>query len=273
MRDFNTVVLFFFTIILLIFMQRKLTQATIPFALMMLLIAPTTVGQCFEYTFVCHIMLISSIAYLWNPKGFFLDERVYYLFLFSGILLAYFDLLTAPTITLTFPLALVCLKEKRSWKSLVLCAVFWLIGYSGMWAGKWVIALISQRGEFLTPLIEKMILWTAPEMPDTGSAISRIGALNLNFAVLFQEKYVNMAMVSYGGVAIINSIINCRKLSLENINKCISLYFPVVICMAWILIMASHSAVHFVFTYRNLAPCMFCLLCALDLGNVTAKGN
>ena len=144
---------------------------------MFVLIAPTAAGQCFEYSFAVHIMLLASIFYLWNPGDFFSGERLYYLFLISGILLAYFDFMTAPTITLTFPLALVCLNEKRTWKSLIFCGVFWGIGYAGMWAGKWLIALISMKSEFFDDLTMHLHLWTAAELPEKSEEISRIETL------------------------------------------------------------------------------------------------
>ena len=160
MRLVNTGVLFILIIVLMLILQRTLAEATLPFVLMMLLFAPTTVGQCFEYTFAVQVMLITCIAYLWNPKGVFSGNRICYLFLITGIQLAYFDFLTAPTITLSVPLVFVCMKEKPSWKTLLKYTVFWLAGYAGMWAGKWIIALVS-HGTSFSSLTGHFALWTS----------------------------------------------------------------------------------------------------------------
>lgn len=270
-RNINTVFMFVLIAILLVFMWKKLREALIPFILMILLIAPTAAGQCFEYSFAVHIMLLASIFYLWNPGDFFSGERLYYLFLISGILLAYFDFMTAPTITLTFPLALVCLNEKRTWKSLIFCGVFWGIGYAGMWAGKWLIALISMKSEFFDDLTMHLHLWTAAELPEKSEEISRIETLNKNLRALFNSMEIDIALLVYSVAALLNTTLKRKDLTVVRIDSSLSLFLPGVIGIAWILVLASHSNVHTFFTYRTLAPCVFCMLCALNIGGFSIK--
>ena len=238
---------------------------------MFVLIAPTAAGQCFEYSFAVHIMLLASIFYLWNPGDFFSGERLYYLFLISGILLAYFDFMTAPTITLTFPLALVCLNEKRTWKSLIFCGVFWGIGYAGMWAGKWLIALISMKSEFFDDLTMHLHLWTAAELPEKSEEISRIETLNKNLRALFNSMEIDIALLVYSVAALLNTTLKRKDLTVVRIDSSLSLFLPGVIGIAWILVLASHSNVHTFFTCRTLAPCVFCMLCALNIGGFSIK--
>ncbi len=217
-------------------------------------------------------MLLSCILLMWNPKGAFSGEKIYILFLVSGICLAYFDFLTAPTITLTIPLALICLREKQSWKTLLKWTLYWLAGYAGMWAGKWVISLILQSEAFFRSLTDHFALWTAEALPNS-TKITRIGALNANFEVLFQDLVVNLLLISYVILVAAGFIRNMKKLDLKYIDTTISLFFPALIPVLWILIMASHSVEHTFFTYRTLAPCVFCMLCGLDIGNITGSGQ
>lgn len=271
MRNINTVILFLLILILLVLVRKELPEALIPFILMILLFGPTAVGQCFEFTFAVHIMLITCILYLWNPKGLLTGDRIYYLFLIAGIALGYFDFLTAPTITLTVPLAMFCMKEEKSGKEMLLCATFWLAGYAGIWAGKWVIALIS-NGSSWSSLTDHFALWTS-ERPVGDQQITRIGTLNKNFEELFKNLYLDLAVLIYAVVVIIYAVKNRKRITSSQISRKLLLYFPGLIGIAWILVMARHSNVHTFFTYRTLAPCVFCLLCALNLSGLLKKGD
>ena len=265
MRNINTVFLFLLIVVLIVLMRKELPEAQIPFLLMILLMGPTTVGQCFEYTFAVHIMLITCILYLWNPKGRSTGDQIYYLFLFAGIALGYFDFLTAPTITLTVPLAFLCMKEEKSGKEMLLCTMLWFAGYAGMWVGKLAIALLLQ-GSSWSQLTEHFALWATTQSV-AGKQITRFGTLNKNFEMLFDNLYLDLAILGYAVVGIIHIVINRRKITPSQINRILSLYFPGMIGIAWILTIARHSNVHTFFTYRTLAPCVFCLLCALRMGD------
>ena len=167
---------------------------------------------------------------------------------------------------LTFPLALVCLNEKRTWKSLIFCGVFWGIGYAGMWAGKWLIALISMKSEFFDDLTMHLHLWTAAELPEKSEEISRIETLNKNLRALFNSMEIDIALLVYSVAALLNTTLKRKDLTVVRIDSSLSLFLPGVIGIAWILVLASHSNVHTFFTYRTLAPCVFCMLCALNIG-------
>lgn len=268
-RFFNTAVLFFLITFTGIILIQKLPQCTIPFLLTMLLIAPTAVGRCFEYYWLIVITLIAIILLIWNPKGYFWGESVYLLFLGSGIATAYFDFLTAPTVSLTIPLALFCIlrKDEKRFKTMLLCIVYWGMGYAGMWGSKWMIALIFEHGEFIDSLTSHVGLWASNTLPNTTS-ITRSGTLNKNFMALFKDLYIDLALAGYTILTVVCAIKRRKHINIQQINTCLLLYIPTLIGILWILMMASHSNVHTFFTYRTLAPCVFCILCGLDFGNM-----
>ena len=269
-RFANTVFLFFLITITVVILIRKLPYCVIPFMLTMLLIAPTTVGRCFEYYWLVCIMLISAILLIWNPRSWFSGESVFLLFLGAGIATAFFDFLTAPTISLTVPLALLCVlrKDEKRLKLMLVCVFYWGMGYVGMWGIKWLIAIVFNYRDFISSLTSHVTLWSSSILPDT-TKITRVGTLNKNFMTLFEDQYIDIILASYVVLIVTYAIKKRESIRREQIITCLLLYIPALIGIFWILFMASHSNVHTFFTYRTVAPCVLCILCGLDLGDIT----
>ena len=93
------------------------------------------------------ISLVSMcVIFHWNIRD---EERLVQLFLLSGSLTAFFDLLTAPLITFTFPLLALMFVDleigsfRWDWryvKRLILFGVVWSAGYLLTWGAKWILA-------------------------------------------------------------------------------------------------------------------------------------
>lgn len=269
-RFVNTVFLFILITVTMVILMRKLPQCAIPFILTMLLIAPTTVGSCFEYYWLICIMLISVILLIWNPRSRFSGESVFLLFLGAGIATAFFDFLTAPTISLTVPLAIFCVlrKDEKRLKEMILCIFYWGMGYAGMWGIKWLIAIIFDYREFISSLTSHVTLWSSNTLPDA-TKIARLGTLNKNFMTLFKDQYIDVILACYAIIIVAYAIKKRGSIRIEQITTCLLLYIPALIGLLWIFFMASHSNVHTFFTYRTVAPCVLCVLCGLDLGDIT----
>ena len=266
-RLLQSVVQAFLIICVAVMLFFRLPKALIPFLLFILLMAPTAIGQCMEYSSAFVIMLGAAFVLLWNPRDAWQGTKAVYLFLFSGVATAYFDFLTAPAITLTVPLALLCMTregEKNRLRLLIQCAAVWGVGYAGMWAGKWVIAFISQGTAFFENLSEQIALRSSATDLNN-AAVTRIGTLTLNFTALFENAYAFILINCYAAVTLFFDIKGRKEIKYRRIETSVMLYLPIVISVAWILILANHSTVHYWMTYRTLAPCIFCLLCALDV--------
>lgn len=115
----------------------KLPRCVIPFIISVILLAPTAVAKSLQFTNVPYISLLSILLILWNPGKIRENGKMKYLFLLSGILVAYFDLFTFPLLSLTLPLALLCMfkdqrENRKLLKNMILCTVYWGIGFAGM---------------------------------------------------------------------------------------------------------------------------------------------
>jgi len=156
LRIFNIVLLAALFIVAVILLGRMLGWSyAICFFLSLIIMWVWVVPFCLEYLSVFYIMGAGVVAILWLAKKGKLIKWGPETFLILGILTAYFDLFTAPLVTLGFPLvvAVLCLlrSQHRSdfgyvAKRVLLWTGVWLAGFAGFWAVKIVMtqALFGQ---------------------------------------------------------------------------------------------------------------------------------
>ncbi len=268
-RYINTVCLCFLLVLFLGVMNRKIPKCTIPFILAVLLLAPSAIANCMEFSPVVYIMLIISLIVL--VKGDDLSSKgLIFLFLMSGITTTYFDFLTAPTITLTVPLTVLCIQRegKEYRKKIVISCVFsWFMGFTGMWVGKWIIAFIFRYSEFVEQLVTQLKFRTS-SIAYSNVSISRFEIVKILIDALLENTYINKFIIGYTVVVVVGSIINRQNISFLRLYTALLLLIPIIIVFCWYYLIANHSSWHHFFTYRSAAPCVFALLCALDLGNI-----
>ena len=109
------------------------------------------IPYCFEYIFVFLIAYILSLLVLrmYDNNSKNLDI----LFLVSGIITCFFDFLTCETVSLTLPLFIytyLSIKNKKiTYKEIIKYCVLWGIGYSTMFALKWLVGYIYYGSDFI----------------------------------------------------------------------------------------------------------------------------
>ncbi|MBR3196481.1 MAG: hypothetical protein IKF50_07225 [Clostridia bacterium] len=270
-RNVNTVCLFAVILAVLILMMQKLRKCVVPFLCTLLFLAPTAMGSCFEYSRIFYISLFMCALILFDPGWLRKETGLLMMFLAGGILTAYLDFLSAPLLTLSVPLTVYCVREENSARLLrrvLLCCVFWAAGYAGMWAGKWIIALLFQRRGFLYSLF-----YSIQERSSTtvyNIKTSRIYAIRKNFAELLVSKKTDLLPALYALFAAAGMILYRRRITKRTIRTSAVLLFIAFFSVAWYFILANHSIVHFwLHAYRTGATSVFAVLCALDAGNIT----
>ena len=245
-------------------LARRLPRTVPAFLLAIMLLAPTTIGRTVEFSCVVFVMLLTVIALLggkaFSEPG---SDRVVYLFLGAGIATAFVDFLTAPTITLTIPLVLLCQLrrgEKGLLRLVVECVFLWGVGYAGMWGGKWAIALIADGGSFYADLKEAILLRTS-----TTEWASRTGAIRKCFKEVFSTGCLNAAFVLLGLWALAQDFRHRRELTREELRQNLLYLIPAVIPLVWYCVLPEHSVRHYWFTYRTGTGTVFALLALADL--------
>ena len=265
-RLLNSALQFFLLALVLLLMYRRAPRCLLPFGVMILLLAPTAIGKSLQFSSVYYIMLIELLLLLWNPRGFLSGDRLPLFFLLAGIATAFLDFLTAPTLTLTVPLCLLCADRqgqsaKEAAKRLLRCCLLWGIGYACMWGSKWLLDLIVTRGAFLTDLSRTMGQRAGTRVG--GQDYSRLHAVVSLFKTLFDDRYLLLLALAYAAAVPVICRRELRARLPQLPGDCAFLALPVLCAVGWVLVLSNHSLQHAFFTYRTLAPCVFALLTAI----------
>lgn len=192
-------------------------------------------------------------------------------FLVLGMATNFFDLLTAPLLTLGMPL-IICLyleiahragnRFLSSVKLLFFPSLAWGIGYGGCWVAKWAVgSLVLQRNVFAEAASQIFFRVSGSEdyPVDRGEAISE------NFDRMFLDpgKRLLLLLGVLLGIWLLLALIfwmPAKRLACGAMILAVAA-FP----YAWFLVMANHSQIHYWFTYRIQAMTLFGVVCWLEL--------
>ena len=114
-------------------------------------------------------------------------------FLLTGMATSYFDFLTYPVASLGMPLIVGLLLHRDETARtrlgrMVRGGLCWALGYAGMWAGKWALALLYGSEGFWSTLVGSLEVRTSHEVRGVGE-ISRLDALWKAASVFFEKPY------------------------------------------------------------------------------------
>lgn len=145
-----------------------------------------TVFVSMQYSSV-YILVYGAITYILLSKRHSLEKQCT-LFVFVGALTNFFDLLTAPLLTLCIPLLFILfLSAKReknplSAQQVLKIALFWSLGYFGIWLMKWAVASIILNENIFSQAVSQAALRTSAHGSDSSENISilQVFASNTN---------------------------------------------------------------------------------------------
>lgn len=173
-----------------------------------------------------------------------------------GMITNFFDLLTAPLITLGVPLIILFLIEESCALKQNICrgiclAIAWGGGYATSWAAKWTLGTVILQQNVWADAIQQSLLRIGAE-DDTSFLSYRIDCVKKNFFFLIPE------CATYGLVkcvvllfAIIYLFICLKHHKAWNeIRRCMVFPLIAVAPYLWFFVFANHSEIHAFFTYR-----------------------
>lgn len=213
-----------------------------------LLVSSLTMAVCFIITLATILIMLLKHDKL-EQQGKYPD-----LFLLVGIIVAYFDFLTYPVVSLGFPLCVYFLIKKEesimtNIKKVIAYSIHWGIGYVGMWAMKWIIADITLHTGTI-----KDALWSIIGRTE---AIGGRPRMNGGFYVI-SLNLQEYDWVGYSIVAVIVAVLSLlaviaawRKVSVKPLLPMI-VALTIIFCIpfVWIIVVQHHSALHARFTFR-----------------------
>lgn len=256
----NGIFLAVLAIILFVILWKKNKSLAVAYFLSMILIAFPVVSMCLAYTWNFYIMLIASIvAILIERKG---NQKLNYLFLVTGMLTCFFDLLTTEIITLFVPLLFVLIIRKKENRIkdfkeaitfIIKSGVLWSIGYFGMWFAKWILASIILNINAIDYVKEQALLRINGLQGLESATEMYVGAITKNWHSLFPinavKRVSHLWIIFIGGI-----LVTIISIDWKNLKK--QWFIGILLLISVIpyiryLVLANHSYSHYFFTFRS----------------------
>lgn len=218
-----------------------------------------------QFSSVFYIALISIILLLRNSGKFLHRISIYVFFFAIGAITSFFDLLTAPIITLSVPATIYLLKDENNntLKKLILISISWGLGYALLWASKWGIGMLLTENDFMTAVKAQI----GERTNKSYYKKMEMTLPNIIYFMFFYLRKLNLIYMFWLTVSIAITmllsyiyLIKSRTALLHNITfLLIILMFP-----AWFFLMKYHTIQHGWFTWRSIIGIVFGALVFVD---------
>lgn len=235
------------------------------FAVSVLMCFLVLIGESLQYISVFLIMFGVMLLILYCPI-FYDINKTGLLFFAAGMAANFFDLLTAPLLTLGIPLILVLSREIRkkntvqTFISIVMLSVSWCAGYALCWIAKWALGtLILGTNVFDDAMATAKFRVEGNETYPLDRALM----FRLNFETYFFAKgrkplIFTVLILIFSALRIIRSR---KKIHFSAFFLSLSIAsFPYI----WFFVFANHSQLHYFYTYRIQAIAMFAVFAAFS---------
>lgn len=193
------------------------------------------------------------------------DTRRNYLFLVTGILTAFFDLLTYPFVTLGIPLITYLAVDRecsenliKSIKDIIFHTVSWCIGYVGMWGAKWVIASVFTDENVIKEAVDQVMFRSGHF--EKGRSYTTTLWLNFNACNMKSIWVVLICLVVY---LLVRAVINYRRTGMKPFPGTAAILLVSLYPFLWYYLTMHHSSDNSYFTWRELSISVYGVLMAL----------
>jgi hypothetical protein len=223
---------------------------------------PITMALSLQFSSIYYIVLVTLIVML-RHRNYIESRNLWWaVFLWSGIAVAFFDLMTYPAVAMGIPLIVyLMLKNDGTWKhiwNVIRLSIDWVIGYAGMWVIKWFIGSAFTGYDLVADGLGAVGLRSSGEVANIN--MSYLNVLQENFHTIFTKPLPFFAAV-FALVLIIGLIFRKLKFSVSG-SKLLPLILVGTYPFIWYYVIRNHSIVHVWFTHRVFAITVTAL-CAL----------
>ncbi len=225
------------------------------------------IGESLQYFSVFMLLFIVLIIILYVP-GFQNRNNTALLLFAAGMVTNFFDLLTAPLLTMGFPLILILSfnqKKNNSCSiagqifSIIIHAISWACGYALCWVTKWAIATLVFRENIFADAMK-----TADLRVNGSEAfpLDRMLMYKLNInTYYFAKGHKPFMFIAAAIVILIGMLILHHKKNVK--SSLIPALFVGTFPYIWFFVFANHSQLHYFYTYRIQAITLFSIFAAL----------
>ena len=218
-----------------------------------LILNPITCAMTFHFSDIYYNILITCIVMLKHRKTLERRDDWWKVFLWCGIGVAYFDLMTYPLAALGIPLILYFLLTDHSLLSnigrMIHYSMDWVIGYAGMWVLKWLIGSAFTGYDLISDGLGAVGLRSSGALENVN--MDYVHVLSENLTAMLTKPVLALAVLLV--LAVIIGLF--RKQFAWKIQW--SRLFPILLIgsypFLWYYVIRNHSIVHVWFAYRVLA--------------------
>ncbi len=266
-RTINGIIQVVLVIILCLLLKKNnLGKGIIPFLLAYLMLMPIALAKSLQFSSCFYVFIISSIWLLLMDK----EKRrnwAYLVFLFAGILTAYFDFLTYPIATFGIvSLIYLLLFEKDTLEKKIADMITngwcWILGYGGMWAEKWIMASIVTEDDIIKNAIRALKQRTGTISVEGGAYYGVVSCEIDNYLAFFKTPITILSILYIA--FLIYKLRKNKDLLKSDIKQIILPYILVsMLPVIWYALTLNHSTNHSWFTNKACVTSFLALLFGL----------
>ena len=241
-------------VLLSVLMWRGKATLFVPLFAMWICLSPATLFNSLQYSSVFYSTMLCAIVLVGAHDRLDVQGRCV-VFETCGVLVAYFDLLTYPLVSLGVPLVLffsLDYGQPRSWRErvgqLLVYAVSWGVGYGGMWASKWMIGSVLTGENVVSDALDAVTFRTSSSYGTT--EYTWFGVIASNLGQLKSAAVVSAVGLS---MAVGAALLVVRQRVSVNPPAFAAIVVAACLPFLWYLVVMNHSAIHYWMTYRELA--------------------
>jgi hypothetical protein len=261
-------------------------KAAAAFFFSLLLVGGFVVPVSLAFSPVFYVMLASVLAVLLLAKGDRFSRVDLEIFLVTGMLTAFFDLLTAPLLTLGMPLVVVFVvlgrdgrvrNLARDARLAVRLSATWAFGYGAAWIAKWFLASAIVHVDVVHSAATEFLFRvgaTQGPRPIEGLVTNFV---SLVMAVLTQNPTHHDRLFLIAGLVVVVIVVLLLvrfRQPREIVVGALPVLLVVPLPYLWFLLANQHSTDNAYFTYRIQAMALFAILyvvlASIDFGAVLA---
>ena len=225
---------------------------------------PVSMILSFQFSDIYLIELVTLIVMLEKRSMLEANHSWWKVFIWNGIAVAFFDLMTYPVVALAVPLIVYVLLTKQTAlkqsAEVIRLSIDWVLSYAGMWVLKWLIGSAFTGYDLVSDGLGAVGLRSSGEV--TNRNMTYLNVLKENFRAVF-PKPMAAFMILFVILILLGLLTKKLKLSVSG-----SRILPIILIglypFVWYFVIRNHSIVHVWFTHRELAITI-AAVCALPM--------
>lgn len=244
--------------VLYLFVKKQKEMHVIPFMAAYLFLNPAALLLSLQYFPASVLTMLQFIVILLKEDKYRNNlMRWIYHFFIVGCLIAYFDFLTYPLLTLGMPLVFLLAENRKSLKEdisfFIGTSASWGIGYAVMWGSKWVLGTLLTKENMVADALGNVLLRVGATESE-----SKVSALEVIMKNICANKLCLVFAIFVFSIIVLYKIREKRKIELKRVN--IGILLCAMLPFMWYVVISNHSYIHFWFTYRILAISIYAIL-------------